>query len=462
MKIAIVGAGAIGGLLGTRLSLAGEDVAFIARNRNLLAIEQQRLSPDRGGRPRAARRACARTPTARSRPAGRGAARRQGASGEGRAAGDAGLLGPETAVVTMINGLPWWYFQQAWPGPTRGRPLESVDPGGAIAAAIDPERVIGSVVYPAAELVEPGKVRLIEGNRFTLGEPDGARSPRIEALSQALVRAGFKAPVTKDIRAEIWLKLWGNLSFNPVSALSHATLEGICRDPDGRAVVEAMMREAQAVAEKLGVVFKISIDKRIAGAEAVGAHKTSMLQDVEHGRAARARGAGRQRGRAGPDHRRGHAHHRCGLRTSPPCSRAPWWRAAPAWRSPAECYRRGRVQAAEHLALEVDDQAFADLGAHRLPELRLGVDLGDERARDAMRAFDCAVGRAHPRRARSPRRPPRPGATRAGPGPASRCRCAAPSPWRAPASGRRCRPAGRSASRPAPPSRNHPQPELGP
>ena len=194
-----------------------------------------------------------------------------------------GLLGPETAVVTMSNGLPWWYFQRL-PGPYENRVLESVDPGGAIAAAIDPGRVIGSVVYPAAELVEPGKARLIEGNRFTLGEPDGRRSPRIEALSQALVRAGFKAPIAKDIRHEIWLKLWGSLSFNPVSALSHATLEGICRDPDGRAVVAAMMREAQAVAEKLGVVFKIPIDKRIAGAEAVGAHKTSMLQDVEQGR----------------------------------------------------------------------------------------------------------------------------------------------------------------------------------
>ena len=128
-------------------------------------------------------------------------------------------------------------------------------------------------------------MRVIEGNRFTLGEPDGSRSPRIEALSQAMMGAGFKAPVTKDIRAEIWLKLWGNASFNPVSALTHATLEGICRDPGGRAAVEAMMKEAQAVADKLGVAFKISIEQRIAGAEAVGAHKTSMLQDVEHGRA---------------------------------------------------------------------------------------------------------------------------------------------------------------------------------
>jgi len=284
MKIAIVGAGAIGGLLGARLSLAGESVAFIARNRNLLAIEQNgfRLIEDDGRELHA--------PGVRAYADGAEAGPQDAVllTVKAHQVKDVlpaieGLLGPETAVVTMINGVPWWYFQRL-PGPYENRRLESVDPGGAIAAAIGPERVIGSVVYPAAELVEPGKVRLIEGNRFTLGEPDGRRSPRIEALSQALMQAGFKAPVTKDIRGEIWLKLWGNCSFNPISALSRATLEGICRDPGGRAVVEAMMREAQAVAEKLGVVFRISIDKRIAGAEAVGAHKTSMLQDVEHGR----------------------------------------------------------------------------------------------------------------------------------------------------------------------------------
>ena len=285
MKIAIVGAGAIGGFLGARLSLAGDAVTFLARNRNLAAINANgfRLIEQDGSEQHAAQvRAVA----------------------DGTEAGvqDAvlltvkahqvrdvlpamqGLLGPQTAVVTMINGLPWWYFQRL-PGPYENQRLESVDPGGAIAAAIDPGRVIGSVVYAATELAEPGVVRVIEGNRFTLGEPDGSRSPRIEALSQAMMRAGFKAPVTKDIRGEIWLKLWGNLSFNPVSALTHATLGAICRDPGGHAVVEAMMKEAQAVAEKLGVTFKISIDKRIAGAEAVGAHKTSMLQDVEHGRA---------------------------------------------------------------------------------------------------------------------------------------------------------------------------------
>jgi 2-dehydropantoate 2-reductase len=194
------------------------------------------------------------------------------------------LFGPETAVVTMINGVPWWYFHKL-PGPWEDQRLDSVDPGGVIASFIEPHRLIGSVVYPAAELVEPGVVRVIEGNRFTLGELDGSRSPRIERLSEALMKAGFKAPVSKDIRGEIWVKLWGNLCLNPLSALTHATLEDICRFPASRELVATMMREGQQVGEKLGVQFKISIDKRIAGAEAVGAHKTSMLQDVEHGRA---------------------------------------------------------------------------------------------------------------------------------------------------------------------------------
>jgi 2-dehydropantoate 2-reductase len=163
--------------------------------------------------------------------------------------------------------------------------LESVDPGGRIAAQIEPERIIGSVVYPASELVAPGVIRLIEGNRFTLGELDGSRSERIDGLSKAMIAAGFKAPVSKDIRSEIWVKLWGNLSFNPISALTHATLEDICRFAPTRTLAAAMMGEAQAVGEALGVEFKVSLDKRIAGAEAVGAHKTSMLQDVEHGRA---------------------------------------------------------------------------------------------------------------------------------------------------------------------------------
>jgi len=163
--------------------------------------------------------------------------------------------------------------------------LASVDPGGRIAAHIEPARIIGSIVYPATELVEPGVVRVIEGNRFSLGELDGSRSERVDGLSKVLMKAGFKAPVARDIRSELWVKLWGNLSFNPISALTHATLEDICRFPPSRALVATMMTEAQVVAEKLGVVFKVSLEQRIAGAEAVGAHKTSMLVDVENGRA---------------------------------------------------------------------------------------------------------------------------------------------------------------------------------
>ena len=285
MKIAVVGAGAIGGYLGAKLAVAGEEVTFIARNKNLAAIRAHgfRLILEDGSEQHA--------PGVR-------AVQHMAEAGPQDAVlltlkahqvrdvlpGLRELFGPGTMVVTMINGVPWWYFHKL-AGPHEGRVLASLDPDGVLAANIEPERVIGSVVYPAAELVEPGLVRVIEGNRFTLGEPDGSRSPRIEALSRALMAAGFKAPISKDIRAEIWIKLWGNLSFNPISALTHATLQDICRFPASRELASKMMREGQAVAEKLGIVFKISLEQRLAGAEAVGAHKTSMLQDVEHGRA---------------------------------------------------------------------------------------------------------------------------------------------------------------------------------
>ncbi len=285
MKICIVGAGAIGGYLGAKLSNAGEDVTFIARNQNLTAIQSNgfRLIMEDGSEEHA--------PGVRAvqRMADAGPQDAVLLTVKAHQVGDLlpdlqELLGPNTLVVTMINGIPWWYFHRLG-GAHEGRGLDSVDPGGRIAAAIGSDRIIGSVVYPAAELVAPGVVRVIEGNRFTLGELDGSRSERIEALSQAMMRAGFKAPVSRDIRGEIWLKLWGNLSFNPISALTHATLEDICTFAPSRALAANMMSEAQTVAEKLGVVFKISLDKRIAGAQAVGAHKTSMLQDVEHGRA---------------------------------------------------------------------------------------------------------------------------------------------------------------------------------
>ncbi len=285
MKITVVGAGAIGGYVGARLALAGEDVTFIARNQNLAAIQANgfKLIQEDG--------------TEQHAPSAKAVQNMQDAGVQDVVfltvkahqvrdilPGLQHLIGEKTMLVTMINGMPWWYFHKL-PGEYEGMGLESVDPGGDIARHIDPACIIGSIVYPATELVAPGVVRVIEGNRFTLGELDGSRSERIEALSQVMMRAGFKAPVSKDIRGEIWLKLWGNLSFNPISALTHATLEDICQFEPSRTLAANMMREAQTIAEKLGVVFKISLDKRIAGAQAVGAHKTSMLVDVEHGRA---------------------------------------------------------------------------------------------------------------------------------------------------------------------------------
>jgi 2-dehydropantoate 2-reductase len=284
VKFAIVGAGAIGGLLGARLALAGADVTFIARNKNLAAISANgfRLIDEAGVEHHA------KSAKAVGDAAAIGAQDVVLLTVKAHQVKDvlpqlAHLIGPETMLVTMINGMPWWYFQ-GLAGEWEGRTLESVDPGGVLAKAIDPARVVGSIVYPAAELVAPGVVKAIEGNRFTIGEPSGERTARIEALSKALMSAGFKAPIARDIRAEIWVKLWGNLSFNPVSALTGATLEAICRDPDGHALIAIMMKEAEAVANRLGVTFKISIEQRIAGAAAVGAHKTSMLQDVEHRR----------------------------------------------------------------------------------------------------------------------------------------------------------------------------------
>lgn len=194
------------------------------------------------------------------------------------------LFGPETVVVTMQNGIPFWYFHNHG-GALAGTPVRSVDPTGLVAAKVPAERVIGCVVYPASELIAPGVVKHIEGDRFPVGELDGSSSERVNRVSACFGAAGFKAPVLDNIRAEIWLKLWGNLTFNPISSLSHSTLVDICQYPPSRELAAAMMREAQAVAHKLGIEFRVTLDKRIAGAEKVGKHKTSMLQDVEAGRA---------------------------------------------------------------------------------------------------------------------------------------------------------------------------------
>jgi 2-dehydropantoate 2-reductase len=193
------------------------------------------------------------------------------------------VLGPNTTVVGTQNGIPWWFFQ-GWGGAYEGGHLERVDPGGAIAAAIEPRRVLGSIVYFATEVVEPGVIRHTEGNRISLGEPDGTRSERSRQIAEALISAGLRCPVTARIRQEIWVKILGNVAFNPISALTGATLVQMARDPEVGALVRKMMEETQAVGAKLGLEIPITIDQRIAGAEKVGEHKTSMLQDLEAGR----------------------------------------------------------------------------------------------------------------------------------------------------------------------------------
>jgi 2-dehydropantoate 2-reductase len=285
MKIAIVGAGAIGGYLGGWLSAAGEDVTFIARGKNLEAIRANamRVTGEDGREVIAANaRAVERMSDAGPHDVVLLTVK---AHQVAQVAGDLKhLCHDDTSIVTMQNGIPWWYFLNHG-GQYGGRPVKSADPDGSINAQIDPDRIIGSVVYPAATLVAPGIVHVVEGRRFTLGELTGKTTPRIERVAASLTKAGFKAPITDDIRGEIWLKIWGNLSFNPISALTHTTLVGLLQYPLTRELCAAMMREAETVAAKLGITFRVGIDKRLAGAERVGEHKTSMLQDVEAGKA---------------------------------------------------------------------------------------------------------------------------------------------------------------------------------
>jgi 2-dehydropantoate 2-reductase len=284
VKLAIVGAGAIGCYLGARLALAGETCTFIARGDNLKAIDAQgvRLVLEDGSEQIAREvRAFEQMSEAGTHDAVLLAVKAHQVGGV--AADLHRLCGEETTIVTLQNGIPWWYFYRSG-GPLEGRAVRHVDPDGTIAKHVDPRRIIGCVVYPAAELVAPGVVKVVEGNRFTLGEPDGSMTERIQALSASLRKAGFKAPAVRDIRSEIWLKLWGALSFNPISALTHATLADICEFPATRELAAAMMREAQVVAEKLGVRFRIPLERRIEGARRVGQHKTSTLHDVEQGR----------------------------------------------------------------------------------------------------------------------------------------------------------------------------------
>ena len=283
MKVCVVGAGAIGGYMAVRLAHAGHTVSAIARGPHLAAIRANGLklieadrelvasdltATDRVGDPGPqdvvllALKAHQIVPVIDELPA---------------------LLSPETVIVTLQNGIPWWYFQQI-DGDYAGRVVETVDPGGVLLRAIDPRRVIGCIAYPAATIAEPGVIEHIEGNRFPVGELDGRDSDRVRMISGLFEEAGFKSRVLDDIRSEIWLKLWGNLTFNPISALTHATLVDICRFPLTRGLAATMMTEAQQVAERLGAHFRVSMERRIAGAESVGKHKTSMLQDVEVGK----------------------------------------------------------------------------------------------------------------------------------------------------------------------------------
>ena len=193
------------------------------------------------------------------------------------------LLDPQTVIVTLQNGIPWWYFQKLG-GEFADRVVASVDPRGVLFNNIDPDRLIGCVAYPAATIAEPGVIHHIEGNRFPVGELDGRETARVQQISSVLTEAGFKARILSDVRSEIWLKLWGNLTFNPISALTHATLVDMCQFPASRALAAAMMTEAKAVGERLGAGFRVPMERRISGAEAVGRHKTSMLQDVEAGK----------------------------------------------------------------------------------------------------------------------------------------------------------------------------------
>ncbi len=283
MDICVVGAGAIGGLLAAKLAHAGEDVSVVARREHLNAIRERGLVLKEEGRETVARVRALDRIAEGGRPdlVVLGVKAHQVAV---IAADVASILSLSTMVLTAQNGIPWWYFFKQG-GPYEGVRLNSVDPGGVIADHLPIDAILACIVYPAAEIEAPGVVRHIEGNRLSLAEIDDSKSDRVAALSQVFSKAGFKSPVISDVRSEIWTKLWGNLAFNPISALARATLEDICRFAPTRALAAEMMREAQSVGEAFGVRFRISIERRIAGAEGVGAHKTSMLQDVEQGRA---------------------------------------------------------------------------------------------------------------------------------------------------------------------------------
>ena len=282
MRLVIAGAGAVGGYLGARLTQAGADVVLFARGPHLRAMQERGLrvlsaEGDFEVRPKVTGDLSTIGPVdvvflavkAHALP--------------GLAPQLRPLLGPDTIVVSTQNGIPWWYFTGRG-GDLEGLQLERVDPGGVIASAIEPRRVVGSLIYFATDVVEPGVSRHTEGQRITLGEPDGTKTERLRAIAAALMAAGFRCPITARFRHEIWVKLLGNIAFNPISALTSGTLEELVRHADTSRLVRDIMAETERVAAKLGIELPISIDQRMAGAEKVGAHKTSMLQDYEAGR----------------------------------------------------------------------------------------------------------------------------------------------------------------------------------
>jgi ketopantoate reductase len=284
MKICIVGAGAIGGLMGAKFALAGEEVTLIDQGAHLAAIRKNGLKLIwEDGSEAVARNLTATDKLAEAGPQDLVILALKAHYLEQVARQIPALMGPETAIVTVQNGIPWWYSHKH-DGPHDGHRLESLDPTGVLSKNIDGDRIIGCVVYPAADVPEPGVIHHVEGDRFPIGELNGRETERVQKLYDLLVKAGFRSRILDDIRSEIWLKAWGNLSFNPISALTHATLAEICQFRDTRELAAAMMAESQAIAETLGVTFRHTIEKRIEGAESVGAHKTSMLQDVELGR----------------------------------------------------------------------------------------------------------------------------------------------------------------------------------
>src|SRR5438034_6809644 len=282
MKFAVAGAGAIGGLLGAMLARSGEDVTLIARGPHLRAIR------DNGVRVRGAIgdfevQLPATDDVESVGPVDVLLLTLKAHSLPEMAPRLVSLIGPDTSIVSAQNGIPWWYFYGSG-GDWEGTRLESVDPGGVITRNLDPAQVIGCIVYPSTSIVEPGVIEHIEGTRFSLGEPDGSKTERCRRIADALIRAGLRCPIRSDIRHEMWVKLMGSVAFNPISALTRATLAEIVQCPQTRALAMEIMTEAEAVAKRLGIEIGITVEQRLAGADKVGHHKTSMLQDVEAGR----------------------------------------------------------------------------------------------------------------------------------------------------------------------------------